>query len=200
MKYFVFVSFFSLLFLAIGCSNSSSSEETKTTSGSSTEETQETNDGSKSEQNIRGAIEATFNGPDEKLKEALNGMKNTDIENEEYKKHLNHYAEHFEQHYKPYVTEKFYEASFINSPDADYFIKAAYPDGQLKTEGITIDEKDDYYTFSVKVSYTETTSDESKTIEVRGNAQTIEEEKVNSIHYINSDELYQVIKEIGSTS
>ncbi|WP_079480829.1 hypothetical protein [Halobacillus salinus] len=200
MKYFVFVAFFSLLFLAIGCSNSSSSEETETTSGSSTEETQETNVESKSEQNIRGAIEATFNGPDEKLKETLNLLENTDFESEEYKKHLNNYAEHFEQHYKPYVTEKFYEASFIKSPDADYFIKAAYPDGQLNTESISLEEKDGYYTFSAEVSYTETTSDETKTIEIKGNAQTNEDEKVNSIQYINSDELYQVIKEMGATS
>ncbi|MCA1011404.1 hypothetical protein [Halobacillus halophilus] len=201
-KYFKFVVWFSILFLAIGCSNSSSGSSSSGAENNSTseataeetkekdDETKEKDDESESKQNIQAALESMFNGPNEKLEKALDGMKNKDFGSEDYQKHLSDSAEYFEQHYKPYVSDSFYEASFIDSPDASYYLKAAYPEIQLKTEGITIEDKEDYYKFSIDVSYTTNKSGEGKTVEIRGHAQTNEEGKVSSFNFINPNELY----------
>ena len=197
-KYFKLAVWFFLLFLVIGCSNSSSGsdpsssgEKNNSTSESSAEETKEKDNESESKQNIRAALESMFNGPTEKLEIALEGMENEGFGSEDFKKHLSDYAEYFEQHYKPYVSDSFYEASFIDSPDASYYLKAAHPDAQLKTEGITIEEKEGYYKFSMDVSYTNNKSGASKTVEIRGHAQTNEEGNVSSINFINPNELYR---------
>ncbi|MGP4070164.1 hypothetical protein [Halobacillus sp. B29] len=195
-KYFKFVVWFSLLFLAIGCSNSSSNSsssgaENNSTSESSAEENKENDDESESKQNIRAALESMFNGPNKKLQTALDGMANKEFGSEAYQKHLSDYAEYFEQQYKPNVSDSFYEASFIETPDASYYLKAAHPENQLKTEGITIEDQEGYYKFSMDVSYTTNKSGENKTVEIRGHAQTDEEGKVSSINFINPNELYQ---------
>jgi len=197
-KYFKLAVWFSLLFLVIGCSNSSSGsgpsssgEKTNSTSESSAEETKEKDNESESKQNIRAALESMFNGPTEKLEIALDGMENEGFGSEDFKTHLSDYAEYFEQHYKPYVSESFYEASFIDTSDASYYLKAAHPDDQLKTEGITIEDKEGYYKFLMDVSYMNNKSGKNNTVEIRGHAQTNEEGKVNSIQFINPNELYQ---------
>ncbi|MGP4074832.1 hypothetical protein [Halobacillus sp. K22] len=169
-------------------SGSSSSE-------ASPEEAQDNSGESESKQNIRAALETVFNGPNEKLDKALDGMENKGFESEEYKKHFSNFSEYFKEHYKPYVSEGFYEASFINTPDASYFLETAHPDNQLKTEGIFIKEKDGYYKFLVEVSFTNNQSGDSKTLEVRGHAQTNEEGKVSSINYINPNELIEELKQ-----
>jgi len=132
-------------------------------SGPSTEEAKENSGESDSKQNIRAALETVFNGPNENLDKALDGMENKGFDSEEYKKHFSNFSEYFKKHYKPYVSEDFYEASFINTTtqDASHILVTAHPDNQLKTEGITIEEKDGYYKFSVEVSYTNNESGES---------------------------------------
>ncbi|WP_245755933.1 hypothetical protein [Halobacillus alkaliphilus] len=194
-KYFKLVLLFSFLFLVTGCFNSNSSSGSgSSASEASTEEAQENTDESESKQNIRAALETVFNGPNEKLTKAYEGMSDNGFKSEELKKHLSHFPEYFKEHYKPYVSEGFYEASFINTPDASYFLEAAHPDYKLKTEGITIEEKEGYYKFAMEVSYTNNQSGESETVEVRGHAQTNEEEKVSSINYINVEDLYQELR------
>ena len=198
-KYWKSIALFSLLILVAGCSNSTSDSDPDSSTSSEVEKSSsassaEVNDQEESEskQNLRTFLQNVFNGPNEMLEKALNGMGNTEFGSEDYKKHFKKFNEYLKEHIKPYTSERFYE-SFIINDGAVRYLSAAHPDFTLKTEGITIEDKDSYYKFSMEVSYMNNKSGESNTMEVRGKAQTNEVGKVTSINYINAEELYLIL-------
>lgn len=158
-------------------SGSSSSEP-------STEEGEEINK-SESKQNIRAALEGVLNGPNEDLKEAMEGMNkhNDDMQSEDYKKHFADFSDYYKENFKPYVTDRLYKSS--NTSELSSFIERVHPGGKLETENLSMEEKEGYYDFSLDITYTDTQSGESETTELRGHAQTNDEGKVSSIKFIN---------------
>ncbi|ASF39099.1 hypothetical protein CEH05_08210 [Halobacillus halophilus] len=199
-KYWKPIALFALLFLVTGCSNSTSNSDPDSSTSSEVGNNSSTSSAevngeeeSESKSNIRTVLQNVFNGPNEKLEKALIGMGNTEFGSEDYNNHFKKINEYFEERIEPYASERFYESFVINDSGALRYLRAAHPDFTLKTEGIMIENKNSYYKFSMEVSYNNNKSGESKTMEVRGQAQTNEAGKVTSINYINVDELYLVL-------
>ncbi|MGP4077390.1 hypothetical protein [Halobacillus sp. K22] len=195
MKYLKPIVLFSLV-LAIGCSNSgsggdsssSSAEENNSTvsttevGNNSSSSNEENSEGSESKQNIRTVLQNIFNGPNEKQEKIFSS---SELGKE---KSLEKLVEFREENIKPYVSENLYEG-MINTNGATIPLRMAHPDYKLKTEDIMIEAQENYYKFTVKVTYTNNKNDDSTTMEVRGHAQTNEEGKVSSINYNNLEEL-----------
>lgn len=167
-KYFKLLFLLGILLLSVGCTTS---EET----GTNTE-------GSESEQNIRTFLQKLLTGPDEEQEKLLTGP------DENVEKYVKRLAEYHNENFKPYLSEQFFE-SFLDTNGPLLFLQMAHPDNELEVENITFDESEDYYTFTVKVAYSDKGSNESKTMNIKGNAQTNEEDEVTSVHYINAEEL-----------
>ncbi|MGR9049691.1 hypothetical protein ACQ4XT_13780 [Halobacillus faecis] len=158
-----------ILLLSVGCTNSEDAETNAEVNGS--------------EENIRTILEHTFTGPDEEQEKIINGY---DGDTEKLAKALSDYNE---EHFKPYMSERFYENYAVNTNGGMTFLRMAYPDNQLEVEDIELEEKDDYYTFTMDVSYTNNNSNKSETMEVRGNAQTNEEDKLTSVEFNNLEDI-----------
>lgn len=133
------------------------------------------------EQNIRAVLNELLNGPSEEQEKILEGP-DGDLE-----KYVKRFDEYNNEHFKPYLSERFYEG-FLNTNGTLMFLRLAYPDYELKTEDITLEERENYYTFTVNVSYTNNKSKESKAMNIKGNVQTNEEKKVTSIHIVNFED------------
>lgn len=160
-----------ILLLSMGCTNSEDA-------GSNAVK-------SESEQNIRVVLQKLFTGPNDEQKQIIEGP-NGDLE--EYASQLSEYDQ---ENFKPYLSERYFEDYIVNSSGAWRFVRMADPDYKLKVNEINTEENDNYYSFTVKVSYT--SSNESKTVNVKGHAQTNEEDKVTSIQFINPEDLRNVL-------
>ncbi|WP_079529536.1 hypothetical protein [Halobacillus hunanensis] len=128
----------------------------------------------------KGNGEKLFTGPNTEQERML------DYSNEDYEKFAKSVSE-YRKTFKPYLSENFFE-SFVNLAGPLRFLTMAHPNYELKVDDIKIEEKENYYEFTVKVSYTNSKSNQSKTKKVKGHAQTNEEGKVTSINYINAEE------------
>ncbi|MEC3884900.1 hypothetical protein GLW00_12420 [Halobacillus litoralis] len=158
-----------ILLLSVGCTNSEDAETHAEENGS--------------EENIRTVLEHSFTGPDEEQEKLIEGPEG-DVE--EYAKELGDYRE---ENFKPYMTERFFENYLVNTNRALMAQSLAHPNYTLSVEDIEMEEEEDYYTFTVEVSYMDNESNESKTVNVEGHAQTNEEDKLTSIQYSNFEDL-----------
>lgn len=167
-KYFKQLMLLGTLLLAVGCTN--------------TEETGANLKESGNEHNIRVFLNALLNGPSEEQEQLIEGPEG------DLKKFTERLDKYNEENFKSYLNERFFQ-SFLNTNGTFGFLRIAHGnDYELKAEEITLEEKENYYKFTVKVSYTNNDSNESKTLNVKGNAQTNEEDKVTSVQYINFEE------------
>ncbi|RDY70078.1 hypothetical protein DXT76_15250 [Halobacillus trueperi] len=162
-NYLKLLFFLGILLLSVGCT---SSEDV----GSNVEE-------SESEQNIRTVLQNTFTGPSKEQEKLLNGP---DGQLQTYAEELGEY--HME-HFKPYLSDRFFESYIVNSNMALSFLRLAHPDYEVKVDEIEIEEKENYYTFTVDLSYTHNKSNKTNTMNVKGNVQTNEDDKLTSIQY-----------------
>lgn len=87
------------------------------------------------------------------------------------------------EHFKPYLSDRFFESYIVNSNMALSFLRLAHPDYEVKVDEIEIEEKENYYTFTVDLSYTHNKSNKTNTMNVKGNVQTNEDDKLTSIQY-----------------
>lgn len=169
-KHFKPLLLLGILLLSVGCTNS---EETGTHA-----------EGNDSEQNIRSFLSELLNGPSEEQEQLIKGPGSEG----DLKKFTEKLGEYKVEHVKPYLSERFFE-ELLNTNGTFNFLRIAQGnDYELKVEDITLEERENYYNFTVKVSYTNNKSNESKTMNVKGHAQTNEEGKVTSIQYINFEE------------
>lgn len=164
-KHFKPLILLGILLLVGGCANS---EATGDNSGGAKGQ-------SEAEQNIETVLENIFTGPNEEQEKLFEFDEDVERKGERL-------SEYYQENFKPYLSERFLE-SFINANGSIQFLIIAHPNYVLETEEITLEEKDDYYTFAAKVSYTNKESDESETMTINGNAQTNKEGKVTSIRY-----------------
>ncbi|REJ07137.1 hypothetical protein [Halobacillus trueperi] len=158
-----------ILLLSVGCTNSEDA-------GTEAEE-------SGSEENIRTVLQHTFTGPSEDQEKIINGY---DGDTEKLAEALSDYNV---KHFKPYMSERFFEDYVVNTNQAMTFLRMAYPDYKLEVDNIEMEEKENYYNFTVDVSYTDNSSEESKTMNVKGNAQTNEDDQLTSIKFSNFEDI-----------
>ncbi|MFK3959213.1 hypothetical protein [Guptibacillus hwajinpoensis] len=170
-KFFKPLLLLGILLLSMGCTNS---EDAGTNAAKS-----------ESEQNIRAILQKLFTGPNGEQKQLIEGS-NGDLE-----EYANQLSEYYQENFKPYLSERSFENYIVNGNGAWRFLRMAHPDYKLKVNDINVEENDNYYSFTVKVSYTK--SNESKTVNVKGHAQTNEEDKVTSIQFINPEDLRTVL-------
>ncbi|WP_281975635.1 hypothetical protein [Halobacillus litoralis] len=107
---------------------------------------------------------------------------------EDMEEYVNRLAEYNDENFKPYLSEQFFE-SFLDTNGPLMFIRMAHPNYELEVENITLEKSENNYNFTVEVAYTNKESNESKTMNVNGNAQTNEEDEVTSVHYMHPEEL-----------
>jgi hypothetical protein len=174
-NYFKPLLLLGILLLAGGCTNS--------------EEAGNRSEASESEQNVRTFLQNVFTGPNEEQENLLELMYDGELE-----KHEEEFAEYIQEHFKPYLSERFLENYVVLSNGALRFVQRAYPDYVLEVEDISLEEKEGVeggYIFTVKVSYTNKESDKSVTVDVEGNIYTNEEGKITSIRYMDDVEELQ---------
>ncbi|MCA0986504.1 hypothetical protein [Guptibacillus algicola] len=163
------------LVLAVGCTNSNSSEESDKKSQGQNEE---------AKTNVRSVLEKIFTGPNEEQVKLLDPTGDM----EEYNKKLTNY---YQEDFKPHMSDAFYESHIIKLNGAIRFLQAAYPKYILEVNEITLEEreaKEGDYHFNVEVTYTNKDSDERDTMNIEGTASTNEEGKITSIRYTNDEE------------
>lgn len=170
-KYFKPLLLLGVLLLSIGCTNSEDAGNNAAKS--------------ESEQNIREVLQKLLTGPNDEQKQIIEGS-NGDLE-----EYANQLSEYYQENFKPYLSERSFENYIVNGNGAWRFVRMAHPNYKLKVNDIDVEEKDNYYSFIVEVSYI--SSNESKTVNVKGHAQTNEEDKVTSIQFINSEDLRTVL-------
>ncbi|MFD1019596.1 hypothetical protein [Thalassobacillus hwangdonensis] len=148
------------------------------------------NEESVSEQNIRTFLQSMLNGPDEEFIEAMN------FQDKDFEMAAKRYAEYKIEHFKPYLSDRFFENFVGKSLMATEFLRMAHPEYKLEVEEIELevrDEEKNSYNFTVKVTYTNIESNESDTVDFRGIADANDEGKITGVHYYNSEELYEAL-------
>ena len=165
-----------ILLLAVGCANS---EETGNNSEGSEKESQSKDKEAK--QNVRTVLESIFTGSNEKQEKLLESNGGAD----------EHLTDYYQENFKPYMSDDFYESHIIKLNGGIRFLQAAHPKYMLEVDEFTLEEretKEGDYNFNVKVTYTNKENDESETMNVEGTASTNEEGKITSIRYMNDEE------------
>ncbi|WLR46526.1 hypothetical protein LC065_13210 [Halobacillus litoralis] len=168
-KYLKPIFLVGILLLSVGCTNSEDAETNAEENGS--------------EENIRTVLQHKFTGPNEEQEKIIKGY-DGDIE-----KSVKALSDYYMEHFKPYMSERFFEDYVVNTNQAMTFLRMAYPDYQMEVEDIDMEEKENYYTFTMNVSYTDNSSEESKTMNVKGHAQTNEDDQLSSIKFSNFEEI-----------
>ncbi|KGX85102.1 hypothetical protein [Pontibacillus marinus] len=187
-KHFKSIALSGILLFSVGCTDSN--EESKSVNPQ---------EESESVQNIRSILQEELNGPNEELDSIWDGLHSAEFGSEKYKEYFEKRGEYIKEHFKPYVSKRFYEAYAIKSNMANRFLRDAYRNGyELNVEDIMIKESEtteNSYNFTVDVSYVKDGNNDPQTIQVKGLMNTNEEGKVVRIHLHNSSELDYAIGE-----
>lgn len=168
-KYFKPIALIGILLLSVGCIEKSKED-------------------SESIKNIRAILQKEFNGPSRDQEKIL-------YPHEDLEKYVKRLSEYNKENLKPYLSERFFE-HYVKANGALRFLRAAYPDYELKAEDITIKESErteNSYSFTVQVSYTKNGSNDSKTLNASGIINTNEEGKIVRIHHHDYLEFYEAL-------
>jgi len=172
-KYFKPIALSGMLLLSVGCTYDTDEETTKTTTD-------------KSIQNIRGALQEQFNGPNEELEKLWAKMFKGSTE--DYEKNHDRFYEYARDHVKSFYESARDEASLIR--EYQYLRAAEFNDYKLQVEKITIEDSEtNTYDFTVDVTYTKDGKDNANTKEIRGFMSTNENGRIVSNTYHNGKEL-----------
>ncbi|WP_270181776.1 hypothetical protein [Alkalihalobacillus sp. CinArs1] len=142
-----------------------------------------------SEQNVRTVLQKQFNGPDEEQEKLITSY---DGDLETYATILSEYNK---EHFKPYMSERYYENYIVKNNGSLMFLRMAHPNHVLKVRELTIKENEDKDAFDFTVNVTTATNSESKPLSVEGTAHTNEDGKITSIHYLNIEDIRTTLDE-----
>lgn len=173
-KYIIVAVVFGILLLALSLLNLGESTQSANTTLS------------KSEQNIRGYLNETFNGPPKELVKIWE-LFPEQYDEEMHRKYDKKLREYREANLKPYVSERMYA-----SRGGYDFLRQAYSVGyQLKVQDITVEENkktENSYTVTAQIDYAKE-GNSSNTITLQGLMNTNEEGKINRVVYHNAQEI-----------
>ncbi|RWZ60661.1 hypothetical protein EQV77_05040 [Halobacillus fulvus] len=172
-----FIALIGLLLLSVGCTENNKASELG------------------SEDHIRAVVNEEFNGPNEQLNEIFTNLDPNQWE--QCEKSMQKLEEYIQKNLKPHYSEQEYDAEeALNS--SYHFVHTAHHHGyEIEVKDLNVEESrttPDTYDFTATVAYTYTASNQTKTMDVMGTADTSEDGKITGLDYWNDQELMNALE------